>query len=500
MLSAQEIKKFISDDAASNKKQFAKLGQRYYDSEHDIRNSRFFYFNADGNLVEDTTRANIKISHAFFMELADQLVSYMLSGDENPIRANENAEGLQDHLDRYFDDAFWGEMESVVLGAYVKGFDYVYGYKNAENRLTFQNADALGVVEVREKDTDDGCKYYIYYYTDRIEKGRKEIRRIQVWSEKEVYFYVQSGDGMPELDKSEPYNPRPHVIYPENKTCAPLGFIPFWRMDNNRRQISGLKPIKEHIDDYDVHACAMSNNLVDFDKPLYVVSGYEGNDLNELQQNLKTKRLVGTDSDGGIDIKTVDIPYEARKAKLEIDEKNIYRFGMGFNSAQPGDGNITNVVIRSRYTLLDLKANKTLKSLKKLLREILKVVLDEINRENGTDFAQSDIYFDFKPNIPTNEQENAQIKQLEANTRQIEVNTILNIAANVGDEQTLRALCEVMEWDFKEIKGHLDRTDEGQNTANAKNTLAGVIPDDATNPQNNNAPTEPGNNEPLPGA
>ena len=37
--------------------------------------------------------------------------------------------------------------------------------------------------------------------------------------------------------------------------------------------------------------------------------------------------------EGDVDVKTVNVPYEARVAKLELDEKNIYRFGMGLNTA-----------------------------------------------------------------------------------------------------------------------------------------------------------------------
>lgn len=85
-------------------------------------------------------------------------------------------------------------------------------------------------------------------------------------------------------------------------------------------------------------------------------------------QNVKVKKHIGVDADGGVDIKTVDIPYEARKVKLELDEKNIYRFGMGFNSAQLGNGNITNIVIKSRYALLDLESNKLEIRLKQFLR------------------------------------------------------------------------------------------------------------------------------------
>ena len=483
MLTVGEIKRFIDDDSASEKKRFAAVGERYYNAEHDILKCRFFYFNTDGNVVEDKMRSNIKISHPFFMLLADQLPAYMLSFDENPVRAKENVEGLQEHLDTYFDSEFWSEFGDYILDAYVKGFGYMYAYKNAENRLTFQCADSMGVVEVRETDTDDHCKYVIYWYIDRIEKGKKEVRRIQVWSDKETTYFVQDGkSGKIVLDESAEVNPRPHVVYTDQKTGKRmgygLGYIPFWRLDNNKKQVSGLKPVKGIIDDYDMHACSLSNNLVDFDTPLHVVSGYPGDNLDELQQNLKTKKVVSVDGDGDVQIRTIDVPYQARKEKLDIDERNIYIFGQGFNPAQVGDGNITNVVIQSRYTLLDLKASKMQKRSNRVLEQFVKIVLAEINQEHETDYQLSDVYFDFPHNIMTNKTENAQNAKVEAETRQIEVNTILNAAANIGDEKTLQALCDVMEWDYEEIQRALQKQAEEGLTA-AQNTLDGVVPEDA---------------------
>ena len=481
-LSIAEIKKFIADDMASQKKRRAAVGERYYNGEHDILKSRLFYFNADGKLVEDTTRANIKIVHPFFMILADQLSAYMLSAKENPIQAKKKDDGLQDLLDERFDDDFWSEIGELVTGAYVKGFEYVYRYKNSENKSIYQSADSMGVVEVQAKDADDGQDHIIYHYADTIEKGKKTVRRIQDWTKGESMYYVQIGDGEIVKDDSVPYNPRPHVVYTDEesgqKMGKPFGFIPFWRLDYCKKQFSGLKPIKGLIDDYDLHACSLSNNLTDFDTPLYVVSNYQGDNLDELQQNLKTKKIVGVDENGGVTIQTVEIPYEARKAKLEIDERNIYIFGMGFNPAQVGDGNITNVVILSRYTLLDLKKSKLDKRLKKLLKEIIKVELKEINEEHGTDYQMSDIRIDLTPEIPTNESENIQNEKVKAETQQVQVNTILNVAANVGDEQTLKALCDVMEWDYEELKGQVEKLKEEQSTADAMTVLKGIQPEE----------------------
>lgn len=483
-LTPAELKRFIQDDTSSEKKRKAAVGLRYYNGEHDILNSRLFYYNADGNLVEDKTRANIKIVHPFFMILADQLSAYALSKSENPIQAKKKDDGLQDILDEVFDDDFWSEIGEAVTGSYTKGFEYVYRYKDSENKSVYQCADSMGVVEVQAKDADDGQDHVIYWYIDRIEKGRKTVKRIQDWTKSETWYYVQIGDGAIKPDEAAPYNPRPHVVFTDpatgQKMGKPFGHIPFWRLDYNKKQVSGLKPVKGLIDDYDLHACALSNNLTDFDTPLYVVSGFQGDNLDELQQNLKTKKIVGVDSEGGVTVQTVEIPYQARKEKLEIDERNIYIFGMGFNPAQVGDGNITNIVILSRYTLLDLKKSKLDKRLKKLLKQFVKIELEEINKEHGTDYQMSDITIDLTPEIPTNEAENLANEKLKAETQQIRINSILNVAVQIGDEAALQAICDILEIDFEEVKDQVKKMQEEQSTANARATLEGVVTNEQT--------------------
>ena len=482
MLTQNEIKRLIDEDVASDKKRRAKEGMRYYEGDHDILQYRLFYYNADGILVEDKTRANNRICHPFFTELVDQLASYVMSFDENPITAKDNAEGLQDHLDLYFDDEFWAEVQELIIGANAKGFEYLYAYKDITDRLRFECADSLGVVEVRAKDTDDHCQYVIYWYVDRIAKDNKTIKRIQVFNKDEIWFFEQVDDGSIVLDEDEPINPKPNVLWTDKNTGGKygqnLGFIPFWRLDNDRKQFGGLKPIKALIDDYDLMECGLSNNLQDFDTPIHLVKGFEGDDLSELQHNIKTKKVVGVGEGGGLDILTVDVPYQARKAKADEDEKNIYRFGMGFNSSQVGDGNVTNVVIRSRYTLLDLKAKKLITRLKRFLKPIIQVVLDEINKQNGTDYQYTDVVIDFHPVVPTNEQETVQNEKTTAEAEQIRINTILSIAAMVGDDKTLEAICAVMDWDFEELQGVLEKLNEEKKLTDAKNALNNVVTDD----------------------
>ena len=484
MLAPGEIKALIDRDAASDKKQQARKGLQYYECAHDIKDYRIFFVDADGQLQEDKTKSNIKISHPFLTELIDQKVQYMLSGKEaygGCCYVKSDIPELQDELDARFNenDEFNAELQEALTGASVKGVEYMYAYMGEDGKTTFQAADSLGVVEVRKDETADGCDYVIYHYVDRIGPDNKKIKRIQVWDKDQTYFYCQVDDGAIVLDESQEINPRPHVIYTkdgdESTYYDGFGFIPFFALPNNRKQFSDLKPIKALIDDYDLMSCGLSNNIQDANEVLYVVKGFEG-EMDEMMLNMKAKKHIGLPEEGDVEIRTIDIPYQARQAKLELDEKNIYRFGMGFNSSQLGDGNITNVVIKNRYALLDLKCNKMELHLKNFFRKILKVVLKEINEQNNADYRLSDVYFNFKREVMTNAADNAQIELLDAQKQQVQINTLLNIASHLDDETFMQNVCDVMDWDYEEIKDKLPKPVENDPYA-AQTALDAVIPE-----------------------
>lgn len=459
MLKIEEIKTLIQNDKTSERKRLARIGDNYYNGIHDIRNYRIFYYDGDGNLQEDKNRSNIKIAHPFFTELVDQCVQYMFSKDKF---VKSDIPELQEELDKYFGAEFINELVDTGTDAKAKGFGYMYAYKSSNGRTKFLSADSMNVIEVRETETDDNCKYVIYWYVERVGKNHDPITRIQVWDKDYVYYYVQDGEGTVVIDNSVERNPRPHIIY-EKKGAeygASLGYIPFFKLKNNRYEKSDVFTVKELIDDYDLMACGLSNNIQDFDFPIYAVSGFQGDNLDELIQNFKTKKMIGLGEGGNVDVKTVDIPYQARLSKLQLDETNIYRFGMGFNSAQLGDGNITNVVIKSRYALLDLKCNKFEKQLRAFMNQLVQVALDEINsRGEETAYSLKDVYYEFDREVITNASDNAQIKKVEADTNAVVINTLLNIAQNFDKETILKLICEQLDINYEDIKDKLPKSE-----------------------------------------
>ncbi len=486
MLTPEAIKTYIDNDTTSTKKQLARVGQRYYEGDHDIKKYRIMYLDKDKKLVEDKVKSNIKISHPFFTELVDQEVQYMLSGPDGFVRSD--LPELQEELDAYFNDNedFVSELYEAITGCVVKGYEYMYAYKNREGKINFQCADSIGVVEIKAKETDDGCEYVIFWYVDRIGKDNKKITRIQVWDSKQVGYFVQEENGAIQIDEAEKVNPRPHIMYQkdgdESTYIEDFGMIPFFRMDNNRKQHGGLHPIKALIDDYDLMACGLSNNIQDMGEAYIAVKGYDGENLDELALNFRAKKHIGVGEGGDIEIKTVDIPYQARQTKLDLDEKNIYRFGMGFNAAQHGDGNITNVVIKSRYALLDLKCNKLEIYLKQFMRKLLKLVLAEINAENDTSYQQKDVYFVFEREIISNESDNATIALTEAQKRQTEINTILGLQAVIGDDMTLQLIAEQLDIDLDKLKASRPKPEDDPLYV-ARSAMQNIVPEEPNPPE-----------------
>lgn len=486
MLTTEEIKMFIDEDAASLKKHFARIGERYFDGDHDIRHYRMFYFNADGVLVEDTTRANVRIPHPFFKELTEQGTQYTLSGDE-PFVLSDIPE-LQEKLDKRFNnnDDFIDELSGAITDCQSKGFAYMYALKDNMDNMKFICADSIGVVEVEARFADDHKDHVIYWYVDRIDKEGHRIKKIMDWDDEQVYHYVQTDDGGIETDTTADVDPRPHILYQvegdEKTYYESLGFIPFFRLDNNKKQISNLKAVKELIDDYDLMASSLSNNLIDFDHPLYAVKGFEGDNLDELQQNLKTKKIIGVGDNGGVEVHTVSVPYEARKVKLELDEKNIYRFGMGLNlSGLKDTAATTNIAIKAAYSLLDLRCKHLERNIKRFLRKIVGVVIDEINEKEGTAYQTSDVYFEFTHEVMSNEQENKQNELTNAQRKQVEVNILLGLA-NVFDQETIiQSICEILDLDYEEIRDKLPKEEE-QSTEEAEQELNKIVPEDGGDP------------------
>lgn len=452
---ATALNKAIDNDKNSQAKDKARTGERYYNFEHDILRNRIFYIDDNDVVREDKDASNVKIPHAFFTEQVDQKVQYLLS---NPVEATVEDETFQTYLNEYYDEDMQLFLQEVTEGASKKGFEYAYARTNADDKLCFQVSDSLQTFTVED---DEGNKRIIRYYDkDKTVEGKNTTVTVaEVWDDKQVTFFITDKNKRFEFDDSRELNPRPHVVAKDAKgqlLKRNMGQIPFYRLSNNKQERTDLEPIKALIDDYDLMAAFLSNNLQDFADAIYVVKGFMGDDLSKLRQNIKAKKTVGVGADGGVDIQTVEIPVEARKTKLEIDKDAIYKFGMAFDSTQIGDGNITNVVIKSRYALLDMKCNKAEVRLRAMLKWINEMIVTDINRRFSTAYKASDIEITITRETMVNENDIYLNEKVQAETKAVIIQSILAAAPRLDDESVLKLICEQYELGWEEVQKLLE--------------------------------------------
>lgn len=458
---ARVLKKAIKEDEVSRVKAKARKGQDYYDYKHDILNNRIFYIDDNDMLQEDKYASNVKIPHPFFTEQVDQKVQYLLA---NPVEVKVEDTKFQELLDEYYDEDMQLVLQEALEGSSIKGHEYIYARTNGDDRISFQVSDSLNTFDVYD-DNNERQAVIRYYSKDIYRDGKMvTVRFAERWTAKDVTFFVENKNKRFELNTSKSLNPQPHVLAmaDDGKLLGrELGTIPFYKLANNKKERTDLEPIKALIDDYDLMACFLSNNLQDFADAIYVVKGFRGDDLSKLRHNIKAKKTVGVGDNGGVDIQTVDIPIEARSKKLDIDKEAIYHFGMAFDSTQVADSNgtVTNVAIQSGYSLLNMKCNKAEVRLRTMLAWMNDLIVKDINRRFNKAYDTKDIEITITRETVVNQKELAEIDELDAQTKQTLVNTLVTLAGVLDDETILRQICDIYELDYAEVSERIELQD-----------------------------------------
>lgn len=156
-----------------------------------------------------------------------------------------------------------------------------------------------------------------------------------------------------------------------------MPFIPF---SNNNINTSDLENIKGLIDTYDKVYSGFVNDLEDIQEIIFILTGYEGENLGEFLGNLKKYKTVKLDSD--IDVKgdlktlTIDIPVEAREKLLTMTRKAIFEQGQGVDPEPGNFGNASGVALQYLYSLLELKAGLLETEFKLGLSELVRAICD----------------------------------------------------------------------------------------------------------------------------
>lgn len=121
--------------------------------------------------------------------------------------------------------------------------------------------------------------------------------------------------------------------------------------------------------------------------------------------------------------------------------------------------NVTNIEIKARYTLLDLKCNKFEPRLRALVSWCLELIFDDLERLGLGSYDVSDVEIEIERNAIFNEKDHAETKLVEERTVGQKINNILDAATRLDDETTLKELCDLFELDYEEVASRIDTQD-----------------------------------------
>jgi len=332
-----------------SKKEGKYIARNYYNHKNSKDDGLISYVDTAGNTKTLNLSKDSELYTNFFRLIVNQKLDYLLA--KEPTLKN----------DKYSITRIVDLLEDLVLSASLDTTAWVqfYIYNNELDWLIVPDKEVIPYYDRYNKNLEELIKYflidkdtfYVEHWTLRglktfkIHKDR--ITDVMNKSHFEVKTFYVNGD----IDSEDSKN---------------FNSIPFIPMFNNKSKKSDIEGIKELLDMYNSISSGFIKNINVFQEFILKLKGYasDSNTLDEVLHNIKKYKAMSLQEGADADYMKVDIPVEARQVILDIIKENIFLISQSMNPTQLGDGNITNIVIQSRYAALDMKANKTEKQIK----------------------------------------------------------------------------------------------------------------------------------------
>lgn len=336
-------------------------------------------------MVEDPYASNEKLASGFLKQQIKQKVNYLIN--EN-ITLSDMVEETEELYPDWRKDL---KQLSTRVSYHIYGAWQFYVEDN-ETKYKFIDGTQLYPIFITNQSIPD---LVIRHYTtmDGIEKAI-------IYSNTTETHYIKKKKW--EYEKEVPIIRKSKVIADETieEQSVELSQPPFAICFNNDEWKTDLQPIKSFVDIYDKVNSDFANNIIDFQEIYHTVKNYDGQDLEEFNEQLKRLKVVPVGEDGEMQTHQIEVPVEAKKTYLELTRKNIFEFGMAVDVQNIATGNATVVAIQSMYENLNMKAADFEQELQDFWRQVIKLT-NEFNLITGS-AAVLDNYLMFDKSMISN--------------------------------------------------------------------------------------------------
>ena len=431
------LKKII--DLIKEKRNIDTYGHEYYYYKPKENVPEYLYGNGR---IEAKKSTPTLVYTNWFKVLVNQKIDYSLSKEVT----------IEDELPEEFD--IEDILDKMALEASLSSAGWLHLYINNESKLDWVIISNNNIIPIY----DQFNKYIksIIYFTVYVNEANEEVIDVQIWDNKTVTEFSIVNYRPVAINVVTKTHYLEKLIYKdveEEINPKAFGFVPYIPMYNNKNHESDIEDIKALLDVYNSISTGFIENIHKFQEAIMVLKGYGGQEFDDFWDNLQKKKAIAVDENGDVGYMSIDIPVEARQVLLEIVKDNIFILGRGVDPTNNGDGNVTNVVIRSRYAGLDNKCSDMEKQIRIFYKQMVSMLgsfygtklLDGIECARAQIFNVSEMIEDSVASIPLMEagiiskktlmENDPRIDDVDIELEQIEVEKVNNDLNNKSPDE-----------------------------------------------------------------
>lgn len=364
------------------------VGQRYYNQRNDVLEIAPKK-DADGRV--DNEKPNWHITTNFHQNLVDQKVGYTVG---NPVTLSHKDDKVVQQLQQVFNDRWDSKLVDILTAASNKGVEWLQPYIDEQGEFKLFRVPAEQAIPIWTDKEREELQAFIRYYKLNDEE------KVEYWTNTDVTYYVMEDSQLiPDYYHGE-NNVQGHF---SNGNWGKVPFIPF---KNNPEETSDIHMYKTIIDAIDKRLSDTQNMFDESAELIYILQGYEGEDLKEFMNNLKYYKAINVDSEGGVDTIQVEVPVTSTKEYLEMMRSYLMEFGQAVDFQTDRFGSSpSGIALKFLYGNLDLKANKLRNKTHVAIQELLDFVIQHF--KINADVKDVEVVFNY--NRMMNELEQSQI-------------------------------------------------------------------------------------------
>lgn len=396
----------INDFSNSRKRHLMLEGERYYQVDNDIKDRKITKV-VEGEVVEETYKANNKLAHAKYKSLVDEKIDYLLEKPYTLKCENEQyIKKVKDTLGKHFNY----QISGLGYEASNKGIGWLQCYINEEGKFKMLIVPSEQCIPIWTDNSHTELEAMIKVYNTVTWEAttKKTITNVEYWTATSVeYYFLNSSILVPNYNKSTDEG-GPVAHYKKGNEWLVWGKVPFVPFKNNRLELPDIKFVKSLVDNYDLSRSEAANYVEDTKNLIYILKGYGGENISDFMKHLNEDRAIPIDDPeaGGVDVLTPTMDITALREHYEQLKRDLIEDGQGVNKDFDKFGNSpSGIALGFMYAGLDLKCNALETQFKMGFESLLYFINMYISESGQGTYTNEDVDLVFNRNMKINESE-----------------------------------------------------------------------------------------------